>query len=144
MTEYVLQDRLTGAKYAIRFIDGQLNYVPTTAEPSEEPIVRDKLDTSLYWKIYIEDQQMQAEPGGAFEDDEVVIEDLVSGVNYLLGVWDSQPGYIETEVEEAPWIPIDPEHVCIWTDESTPESCGSWSEEIPSCESGWNNELSCS
>ncbi len=88
---YVLQDRITGTKYAISFVDGERLVTSTTATANPEPIFRDTVNTSDYWRLFISDGDMGIESvTGTVQNDDIVLTDIPGNTYYKLTVIDGE------------------------------------------------------
>ena len=65
LEEYILQDRTLPQQWAFRIVNGVLNAQPVEDVASSEPVVPDNLDTSKYWKIFIDNGIIGAEETSA-------------------------------------------------------------------------------
>lgn len=95
-TEYVLTDRTTADKKALRVNDRQLEWVASVDSAQSEPIVLDKTVPGSYWKIYIDDGQIGFESTATVQDDVVVFQDISTAEYWELEVKDGQL-FIENE-----------------------------------------------
>lgn len=104
VAQYVVTDRVTGTKYAIKVSDGVLNITATASAASDEPIVQDSLTSGIYWKIFISDGVIGFETTATVQDDTVILIDTVTSTEYLLIVSDAvlgigtSPGAATSEV----------------------------------------------
>jgi len=61
LEEYVLQDRTLPQKWAFRIVNGVINAQEVEDVASSEPVVPDNLDSTKYWKIFIDNGIIGAE-----------------------------------------------------------------------------------
>lgn len=92
-TEYVLTDRSTSTKYAITISDGAFTYNSTTNPTNSEPIFRDIINTSDYFKLYISDNQVAIESTVTVQDDNITLFDSVLSRSFKLIVSEGNFGY---------------------------------------------------
>jgi hypothetical protein len=92
VAQYVVTDRVTGTKYAIKSSDGVINITSTASAASAEPIVEDNLLSGVYWKIFVSDGVIGIESTGTVQNDAIVLDDTVTGTDYLIVVSDGVLG----------------------------------------------------
>lgn len=94
VTQYVVTDRITATKYAIKVSDGVINITSTGSSASAEPIVQDSLLSGVYWKIFVSDGVIGIESTATVQNDSVVLDDTITGTDYQLIVSDGILGII--------------------------------------------------
>lgn len=87
---YIVQDRDSVKKWAIKISDGELFISETFDNASSEPIVQDRQNTTNYWKIFVADGQLGWEATLTVRNDQIDLEDLSNDNVYRLGVVDGQ------------------------------------------------------
>lgn len=92
VAQYVVTDRGTGTKYAIKVSDGVINITSTASSASSEPIVQDSLSSGVYWKIFVSDGVIGVESTATVQNDSVVLDDTVTGTDYQIIVSDGVLG----------------------------------------------------
>jgi len=90
---YVVIDRTTSTKYDMYIKDGQFVYASTTAAASAEPIMEDRINAGIYWKLFIDDGQFGIETTLTVQDDTITLTDTVTADDYILFVDDGQFGW---------------------------------------------------
>lgn len=61
MTRYILKDRTTGNNYLLQITDGELSITTTLLGNYGEPVLQDTINTSDYWRLFINDGQLGIE-----------------------------------------------------------------------------------
>lgn len=89
-TEYILTDRTLLLNYSIQVDDSQLKFTSTVSASSSEPIVQDKVNLGVYWKIFIDNEQLGYESTATVQDDLIELDDLTTSDVWTLEVRDGQ------------------------------------------------------
>lgn len=97
MLFYTIKDRSNDDKYKLSIVDSLLSYETTNnVSYDSEPIVRDTVNSSTYWKILINDGQLGLEQTTTVRNDKVYLYDTEQEIYYQLFVNDGQFGYQDT------------------------------------------------
>jgi len=100
MNQYVIQDRVTATKYALTVSDSRFLWTASSESASAEPIVRDLINTSNYFKLFISDGRFAIESTATEQDDSILLADPVSGLSYSLAVSNGRFGIVATATGE--------------------------------------------
>lgn len=94
----IFLDRTTGDKYELKLSDGQYSLVATASSADSEPIVRDGLNATEYWKLFVDNGQMGWEATATVQNDTISVTDIVTSVLWVVGIYDGQLQYVQTGV----------------------------------------------
>lgn len=104
ISQYVLQDRTTGTKYALSIDNGILEYTITTDDAQTEPIFVDDIDSSNNWKLYIDNAELVLSSTVVYRDDLIELYDATNGTVWKLVVESGELGYSDTRSNLRPFI----------------------------------------
>lgn len=89
-TQYILQDRTTATKWALKVSNAQLLFEETTDTAQDEPIFVDRINLGTYWKLYIDDGQLATESTSILQNDIIILIDASTDNLYRLLVSEAQ------------------------------------------------------
>ncbi len=94
----IFLDRTTGDKYELKISDGQYSLVATASSADSEPIVRDGLNATEYWKLFVDNGLMGWEATATAQNDTINVTDIVTSVLWAVGIYGGQLQYVQTGV----------------------------------------------
>lgn len=84
--QYVIADRSLGVNWSIQINNSTVSLTETLLAASAEPIVQDGLNSSDYWKIYVNYGVISIEGTATVQNDILNLKDQIDLINYILGV----------------------------------------------------------
>lgn len=94
MIQYVIQDRVTANRWALKIADGEPFYEDVSDTASPEPIFQDTVNSSDHWRLFISDGQLAIEPTVTIQNDQIDLMDSVNGQTYRIAVSNGEINYI--------------------------------------------------
>ena len=128
---YVVQDRSSPlVKWSIQITDGSLNWNATSLPSGPEPVIRDRVSTSDYYKIFVSDGILGLELVVSTQNDDISLSDSSLGFDWKLVIDEGTLTWVEASV-----LYTDYWHVNFLTASSSSSSCWCATSEF---ESAWH------
>ena len=91
-TEYVITDRTTATKYALKVTNGEFFYQSSTSATSPEPVIEDDVNAGTYWRVFLDDGELAYAETATVQDDNIQLEDSTLNIVWRIIIDDGQLG----------------------------------------------------